>query len=339
MIYNVSGETIQSAYDVSGGVLLHAYDINGVDILPPSHYSIDNVVSYFRQPTLDVANDIDELSDAWTSFVFITDTHGSGNEQHSQAIALYLLDNTDVQMIILGGDYSLSNWNESQYDTYMYPFLNSGMENQIYALMGNHETYGTGASASAKYAIYVDFLLPKSNITGDTQEIYYYFDDTERKIRYMCLNTSDEAQYNVSSEQISWITSNVVLPDTDWSLLVLGHVTLNKMGGLTYSNESNGSNVISAILNCTGEIIGYICGHQHIDILYYDGNIHYSSLYCDKLENVDYYAGYSITDRQSGTTSEQAVTVVSINTTTKDVVFRRIGVGLNPVLSYNYSQS
>jgi hypothetical protein len=52
-----------------------------------------------------------------------------------------------------------------------------------------------------------------------------------------------------------------------------------------------------------------------------------------------YYPGISVTDRVTGTISEQAVSVVSINTTTKDVVIRRIGAGRNQTLSYNYAEA
>lgn len=337
MIYDMEGNLIHSAYNLNGESLTHAYDMEGNDVMYESHYSIDNVASYFRTSTLSVANDINSLSNDWTSFVYITDPHGSGNENHSQAIGLYLLDNTKADKIILGGDYSISNWSKTEYDTYIAPFLSSGMMRKIYALFGNHEMHGSGAMAQAKNAIYQDFLSGKSNITGNLQENYYYFDDTARKIRYMCINTSDDTETNMSSTQIAWIASNVILPASDWSLLVIGHITLNSMGGITYMNETNGSSIIDAIKGCNGTIIGYLCGHQHIDALYYDGDIHHSTMYTDKFENINYYAGYSITDRVKGTITEQAVTVVSINTTTKDVVFRRIGVAKNSTMNYNYS--
>jgi len=337
MIYDMAGNQLNSAYGLNGGLLSHAYDLDGNDVMEESHYAIDNVVSYFQTSTLSVASDINSLSDEWTSFIYITDPHGSGNKNHSQAIGLYLLDNTKANKIILGGDYSVSNWSKTEYDTYVAPYLESDMMANIYALFGNHEMHGTGAMSQAKSAIYQDFLSGKSNIYGNPQENYYYFDDANKKIRYMCLNTSDESETKMSSTQIAWISSNVVLPASDWSLLVIGHITLNSMGGITYMNETNGADIISAIKGCNGTIIGYLCGHQHVDILYDDGDIHHSTLYTDKFENTNYYSGYSITDRVAGTTTEQAVTVVSINPATKDVVFRRIGVGKQRTMAYSYA--
>jgi hypothetical protein len=77
-----------------------------------------------------------------------------------------------------------------------------------------------------------------------------------------------------------------VLPSSEWSLVVIGHVNLAVMGGVTYSNESNGSNVISAINSCNGSIVGYICGHQHVDITEEIGCFQHTTLICDKFENI-----------------------------------------------------
>lgn len=337
-LYNINGASINTAYDKTGTIAESAYDVNGNVVFPDTSekYSINNVVSYFRQDTLSVAAEIDNLSDQWHTFVYITDPHGSANKQHSQAIALYLLDNTAAKMIVLGGDYSASNWDKTQYDTYMTPFRNSGLSGKIYAVFGNHETYG-GGTAVAKQSIYTDFLADKSNIVGSPQDIYYYLDDTTNKIRYMFINTSDEGETTLSQTQLAWITSNVVLPAFDWSLLVIGHVNLLKIANVTYMNESNGSAVVSAIGNCNGTIIGYLCGHQHIDYCEQLGDFQHTTITCDRFENSNYYDGISITNRVVGTNTEQSVSTVSINPITKNVVIRRVGAGRNRIISYSYA--
>lgn len=297
-------------------------------------YSINNVASYLRSETQSVASSINALSDDWDSFVFITDTHGNANQQHSQAIGMYLLDNTDIKMIVLGGDYSENAWSKTEYDTYMSPFVNSEFKDSIYAIMGNHEH---GGMAEAKQSIYNDFLKSKSWLKGSPANNYYYFDDTDTKTRYLFLNTSDgSGMYVMSSTQINWIRNAVKLPSTAWSLLVIGHVNLAVFGNVTTDNETNGADIISAINTCNGTIIGYLCGHQHIDMTSKIGNFQHTTLLCDKLENIDYYPGISVTDRVSGTASEQAVSVVSINRSTKNVVIRRVGAGRNRTISYSY---
>ena len=235
-----------------------------------------------------------------------------------------------------GGDYSLQNWSETQYDTYMLPLLESEYLDKIYACMGNHETYGTGATASAKSAIYSDFLEVKT-LQGNPQDIYYYFDDVSRKTRFVFINTSDSAQTTMSSTQLAWLETAMQLPNTDWSVAVFGHVNIENLGGVTTMNESNGAAIAAAIATSNGNVVGYFCGHQHIDGISTISGIHQAMLYCDKLENNAYYSGYSVTDRQAGTIKEQAVSVISFNTTTKQVVIRRIGVqSPNQTLAYSY---
>lgn len=335
-VYDLNGSEC-TAYLLDGTQAQEAFDINGNNIL---RYSINNVVSYFRERTLEVAGAINQLSSDWTTFVFITDQHGTKNKDHSQAIGLYLLDNTPCTMIVLGGDYSRENWSKTEFDNHVQPYVSSPLISRIYALFGNHETKGgtyETTMAESLLSIYNSFLKDKTNITGDLQNNYYYLDDTARKIRYMFLNTSGTSQYNMTTDEITWISQNVILPSAEWSLVVLGHVTLCNMGGLTGYNESNGSTILNAIKQCNGTIIGYICGHQHIDYLYHDGDIEHVTLMCDTFENTDWIPGYSITDRVAGTTDEQAVSTISINTTTKDVVIRRIGAGRNQTLTYNYA--
>lgn len=323
---NLAGITPASAFDLNGNVVFSAY-------------SIDNVESYFRQATLDTSDEVNALSDDWQSFVFITDPHGNGNKQHSQAIGLYLLANTKAFMLVLGGDYSILDWSKTEYETYTGPFTESAYIKDIYAVFGNHEKLG-GNEAEAKSCIYNDFLRDKTGLSGNLQENYYCFDVEKTKTRYVFLNTSNgNHQYRMAAAQISWLAQKAILPDSDWSLVVIGHVSLAVMGGVTEENELNGTDVIDAIENCNGTIVGYICGHQHCDITELIGTFHHTTLICDKFENSNYYPGISVTDRVTGTISEQAVSVVSINTTTKDVVIRRIGAGRNQTLSYNYAET
>ena len=336
-VYDINGAELATVYDIDGTVLAQAYDIDG-NALIDSRYAIENVIDYYRQSTLSVASEVSALSDDWQSFVFITDPHGSRNKQHSQAIGMYLLDNTPATMLVLNGDYSVVNWSQTEYANYMRPFLESNLTDSIYAVCGNHERLGD-TFAEAKACIYSDFLADKTNIHGQLDEIYYYLDDVPRKTRYMFLNTSDgSGVYNMSSTQISWISQNVILPATDWSLVVIGHVNLAKMGGVTYENEANGADIVSAIENCNGSIVGYFCGHQHIDLTEKIGNIQHTTLTCDKFENSNYYGGLSYTQRVADTVTEQTVSVISINTQTKNVVVRRVGAGWpNAIASLHYS--
>ena len=310
----------------------YAYDIDGNLLLDNTEYRIENVVEYYRQPLLAMCNTISALSADWQNFVFLTDTHGSANKQHSQAMAIYMLEHVpNIDFIHLNGDYSNDSFDMTQYQTFMSPFLSRKTANWTYAAHGNHETYGSQASL-AMPQIAEDFLLPKDNVHGNLARMYYYFDNVAKKTRYLIINTSDSSAYSVSATQRTWIEKNVILPDTDWHLVVMGHVNLWDCGGITTQNENGAANIINAILNTNGNLVGYICGHQHIDFVGNTGQIWQTTLMCDRFENTNYYQGYSYTERVADTVNEQALSVVSINTKTRNVVVRRIGAGWQTIL-------
>lgn len=342
-IYRADGSELLTCYDKNGTVLAKAFDADGAVIYTatPPKYSIENVVNYYKTPVLSAANDINNLSSDWHTFIHITDMHGNGNKNHSQAIALYLLDNTSASFIVLGGDYFGYGFTESEYASYMNPLLNSGLTGDVYAILGNHDvgvggssTWKTYAPETIKQRIYNDFLKDKSNLIGSPQDTYYYFDDADAKVRYLFANTSDTAAIAVGETQLSWIDQSVILPDSSWSLLVIGHVPISSTDlGFWTGTVAQLKTHLSA---CNGNVIGYLCGHEHIDYIYDNGSFTEATMICDKFENVNYYPDYSVTDRVSGTESEQAVSVISFNTSTREVVIRRIGAGRNKVLSYTY---
>lgn len=352
-IYDLSGSELETVYDVNGIELEVAYDVDGSAIYEHEEsYDIENVVDYYRAETIAMKSEIDALNDDWQTFIFITDPHSPTNKQHSQAIALYLLANSKAEKIILGGDIVDSQW-PGNYSLFVTPFRESYLKDNIYCVMGNHETYGgAGNYALAASAIYTDFLADKTGLSGNLQDNYWYFDDSVRKVRWVFLNTSDGrktdssaiASTTVSDSQLTWLQNAVSLPDSTWSMLVIGHITIyGKYGSITYTgNLTNGADVIDAINQCNGEVIGYFCGHQHVNAVSNTGQFYQATMRCDRFENTNYY-GLSFTGRVAGTRTEQSVEVVSFNTKTKDVVIRGIGGGnadgdLNARMTFNYGR-
>ena len=352
-VYNKNGVNLEAIYDILGDELQEAYDVDGANVYTAG-YSINNVVSYFRTPTLEMADTIDSLNDDWQTIIFVTDQHGFSNRQNSQAVALYLLANTKAKMIVLGGDYSSSQWSEDEYSLCMRPYLNSDYMENIYAVLGNHEVLVEGNRELSVPRIYNDFVEDKE-VQGNKAQLYYYVDDTENKTRFMFLNTSEATPLSMSDTQLQWIETNTTLPDTDWSIIVFAHENIIAQSYANYNNFIVGSNqdrpggkqnerIQNALGNSNGSAIGYFCGHQHIDLVSYvvsnNKKIYESTLLCDRFENNQYFDDPSLypeNNRQALTVTEQVLSVVSFNTKTKDVVIRRLGAGRNQIMSYNYA--
>lgn len=327
-VYEIDGSELNKVYDIGGDELSTAYDIDGdiVYTATPKEYAITNVVSYFRQDTEDVADELNALSSDWQSFVFLTDTHGSGNKQHSQAIAMYLMANTPATMLFMGGDYCQGDWVETQYDTYFEPFITNGFDDELYPVIGNHERFG--AELSALDVIYEDFLESKSKLKGNPSKFYYYFDKASKKTRYMFINTSNDLANGMTQTQIDWIAQNVILPASDWNLVVIGHIDIDASNITGQWKSAKASEITSAISLCNGHIVGYFCGHEHIDQLRLVNSKFYQLIsLCDLFENDNYFEVDNYPTRTNGTDTEQVVTVVSFNTQTGIVQTRRIGAG------------
>ena len=336
-VYKTDGMRTYEVWNYNGQDNSKAYDGSANILLDNTEYGIENVVSYYRTELQAMAATISALSSDWQNVVFLTDTHGSANKQHSQAMAIWLAENAPIDFIHLNGDFSNDPWSTSEYLTFVQPFVMRKIAKRTYAAYGNHETYGSQA-AESKPNICRDFVYPHS-VIGNFDNLYYYFDNAEKKTRWMVINTSDTSAYTIGQTQLEWIRQNVQLPDTDWHLVVFGHVNLNDLGGITTQNEANAAAVISAIASCNGSIVGYVCGHQHIDDTRNIGDFQQTTLMCDRFENTDYYNGLSYTERVAGTDNEQAITIMSLNTQTREVVFRRIGAGWASIvegLHYTY---
>lgn len=309
-----------------------------------------NVVSYYQSPTNSMYTSIASNGPDWTNILFITDMHSDLNQQHSQDIALYLLRNSKIKFAVLNGDFCKHGYNETYYKAYTDKLLSSDQKSKIFATLGNHDAdIDNSYDYIPQARIASDFLTGKSIVAGNFNEAYYYFDDSSKKVRYLFINTSNGADWlSASTDEIAWIATAVNLPDASWSLMIFGHENLDDVSlsshVITSGSDSmtcrNGAAVLSAVGQCNGTIIGYFCGHQHIDrtdvISAGSKSIHQTMMICDKLENEPYYDNFSYPSRSSGNTSEQAISIISVNTKSKNVVIRRIGAGSSNGLSYTY---
>ena len=292
---------------------------------------ITDIVPYYQNPTLEVAEEINSLSDEYVSFVVVTDTHGIKNSNNSQNIVRYLLKNTKADKLFHLGDSVSVTWKEDDYKLYFEYFENC--VDQVYFSLGNHEMT---ESVDDLRLIYNDLLSDKEYLYGNPERFYYYFDDVDKQIRYLVINTSDFAYNNVTDEQIEWINESVILPSNDWKLIVFGHMDImpnDPIMGDWISHKAE--DVTNALSSTNGILIGYFCGHEHCDLIQKVNDKFYEVILLnDNCEKDTTFDEITNPDRIAGTESEQAVSVVSIDTKTGDVYIRRIGAGEN--LTYNY---
>lgn len=306
----------------------------------PSPTPVDtyDVEPYFETATRNAVNKINNLGSQWESFAFVTDTHTNWNQLHSADIIREIVSRTGIKAFWAGDTSEVLFGTGAEFDSYASGL--TSVRSNVYFALGNHDRVEKeNFDLSQVIKCYNAFLAGKT-LQGTPSSYYYYFDNTTKKIRYMVINTCEDREdwYVMSAEQLAWITANVQLPDSTWNLVVIGHCDIDTGVAVT-SHSKNAQAICDAIATCNGHIVGYFCGHQHIDnVSLVDNTFHQTIMLCDCIDAHEWYPEvYDYPTRTVGTASEQAVTIVHFNTTTGAVEFTRIGAYVSGTLpTYNY---
>ena len=191
---------------------------------------------------------------------------------------------------------------------------------------------------------------------------YYFIDNSSEKIRYVVLNTCEITNTSVSFgitpyiryEQLKWLGDVALnVPTDDWHVFVIGHVPMaSDMSGYSewvqkaevllsayqekavsdsitvndYAGESHTFTIDFS--NYKGVLIGYICGHNHLDEDSDEDGVLSISTTSDAMFNTDGYG------RSFGTTSESAFDVVGIDKANQSLSLIRVGAGNNRSFIY-----
>jgi hypothetical protein len=225
----------------------------------------------------------------------------------------------------------------------------------------NDTANSTGYTATEAEMYNAFMRRQETYVNKNNNKLYYYFDNTNEKIRYICLDTSDGniqygtntawgVPYGVSQEQVNWILNTAlnIINEDGWTVVFFGHIPvnagLNSYGGGTLASIDA---ILKALKNKTScvysdgtitinfnfatskaELVGYICGHNHMDDNCVDNNVLYLSTLCDAR-----YQDSGIT-RTQGTTSAGAFDIITLNSETKTLNLTRIGAGSDRVFNY-----
>jgi hypothetical protein len=311
--FNCAGDSLQTVYDALGAAIhLYPIDNNTDDIV------LADVAEYYQDRVETVTTAVNRNNSRKVSFILLADTHGSWNDNNSQNIIRYLLKYSKADKVFWLGDMVAQSWQQesfAQFDSYFAPLV--PVSNQVYMTIGNHDTYGV---TDLGY-LHDSVLAEKDNLHGDTANFYYYFDDIDRKIRYLVLNTSDAVTDDyVSDAQVEWIRSSVQELPADWFVASFAHHPIS--GGLDSSSRS--AEIVSALETTQATVIGHFCGHLHADrYIRIDDRLHEVSI--DK----DYSNAPGTTpDRVSGTYTEQSVSIVTVDLDKRKVHVDKIGAGV-----------
>ena len=357
------------------------------------HYCVPHadIPEYVKSEALSVAKKVAakqaELNNQIT-FIAMSDTHYAGEQvdnwqeysnistEHAGMAAQILSYCLPIDFACHLGDYTFGSANtttellKSQIEK-VSQFLDSNFKGiPQFRTVGNHDTGEYGTLVGAEYLYEAIGSKCEGATYGSTTYGYCYRDFTDKKVRVICLNTSEGETDNgksasevVSAAQRLWFAQTLYdvgskADAADWSIIVLGHYSLDFGGAYPLSNivyayvNGNSITVNGTTVNFSGNnaasFIADFHGHTHCfkaDSLYRviwseSANANVGEAYDAKrvcVPNVSYYRNnyYGDTNFFGFTYSDDTTYEKTINSG-KDTAFVVNVVDLNNKIIYSF---
>ena len=329
-------------------------------------------VPYYWQDYLNgkIATIKDKLRDKNKfGFVYIADSHYNNNYWRSPALIKKIAEDCGINWMIYPGDLINENADKSVAISRMNKLVTDlgKTVSHFLPVVGNHDDNWNGQHGIYNAIIndqemtgYI-FGKLKGNIHYGETGKYYYTDDTIHKVRYIGVDTHDGdyqtdssdsnkvlyKKYNVSDTQLEFIANALQSTNSDWSIVIFGHVPqFNPMGtteGVTWTGQDKFNAILESLyskstyslgskqfdFNNSGTLVGAFFGHIHTDMLKKVGNINHITIECDANLKNDYNH-----QKTFMTTTEQVLDVVIVDKQSKHVELIRIGAGDNREFNY-----
>ncbi len=216
---------------------------------------LNGVPEYYAAPLAKVADRLKTLSATCDdAFFFLTDLHIPANAGHSGPILAALINGTDINKVLCGGDMPGAFGGKADIDTVVAAYRDGWVRpveragGDFYPAKGNHDftirenmSSTNGFTFSGREAR--DILMEtaavraKAVTNGDDPEAcYYYVDFPEKKIRYIVADTTDSlrtdraywaVKYGMGEKQLRWLAEKALatIPD-GWAALVMNHIPI-----------------------------------------------------------------------------------------------------------------
>lgn len=268
------------------------------------------------------------LGDDYVHHLFTTDNHYDVNQKKSVDIQQLLWATGMYSKVICLGDIT-DGHTQTQADNVIADYEDYG--DDFLLAIGNHDDFNSDSS------ILLPLIEDNENLQGnDVQHFNYYLDDDENKIRYIVHNAPKSSDF---SDKVALVTG----APSGYQCMILSHYPAYAYLSEFSDPPSQAWDVIgddglfSSVLLNDEPFIGFFCGHEHIDyhVDYLSaGIVHQMALSNDACSSVKDAVHYQKT---VGTDTEQAITIVSVNTAKQKVKFYRIGMPTTYGRRWEYS--
>ena len=309
-VYDYNGNELNTIYDFNGAELNTAYDYSGNEIFTGiAPVTIDEVSEIFQSASLEAMDYINSIPDGYANYLILTDTHYATNFGHSANVVNYLYSSGKFDKLIHLGDLlNDTNVDESDWQNMVEAnLLHYG--GRWLVSQGNHDNH---LSPLADALVYFE----PSSIHYTVSDLHNacYYDNKKHGIRFLILHHYLYANSTIRDEVENWIKYR----PSGYKWAILEHYPFNN--GTWEESSCIGSDAqawLFGLIDSYGGFIGNFCGHLHVDKydLLNTGTTDFNQMTFDA-------------DARGGRTDDingHAITIMSINPTTENVKFYRIG--------------
>lgn len=275
---------------------------------------------------------IKETEGNYECFFWITDIHWELdlNTRNAPAMIKYMAERTGIDKILNGGDTGNA---DVICDNAISRLRDAIGSDRVYTVTGNHEI--TDASKYERPFKRVDSTLRghcRDLVYGDSDRSYFYFDEPNKKMRYIGLSVFDVYKNGgcgsaLNAQQLAWFKDVALDVGEEWTIVIFAHAmyaVINSTDELI-TTPAGAVDFIHAIdsYNGMGEIACVLLGHTHRDrMLVGESGVPYIISACDR--HATYHGDINV-PREVGTLTEQHFEVVIIDKTHKKVRLLSIG--------------
>ena len=261
------------------------------------------------------------------AFVFITDIHWDKNARQSPKLINYLYRKINITRLFNGGD------NYDGKNSIVTRNLRRAIESdKVITAVGNHDWF-VHATPSELY--YDNYMYGFNFEYGNRDELYYYVDNEQQKIRYIVLGAYGEqldsdgnyvSRGGYTQSQADWLES--VMPTTGgYTFVIITHALYSNTdysGAIVY-DVPNYTLIQNVLDNYSGDgvVACVLQGHVHLDkVTHTPGGIPVIWTTCDKPSTETDPLAYA---RSKGTIDEQAFDVCILDKTNRKITLVRVG--------------
>ena len=289
----------------------------------------------------------------YASLIFFTDAHWGKNQKHSPALIKHINESTPINVVVFGGDVITTSFKNPQEAIVLGSNFRQAFDSldcSFYYLYGNHDNNSDGHPTDVERHLsddqVYDYLQKGMSTCSYGGYFNFYFDQSESKTRFLCLDTGRYYYSQFQGNTIETVKYLIrVLNETPegWKIVLLSHLWLNLKSGKPYitsymktiiqvlddyNSRKNGvfrykdDKIDYYFADASSKIICCIGGHCHLDTTQYsDGGIPIIITTTDSEQTIN---GQQAT---IGTIEEQAVSVFVFDYKNNKIKLFRIGRG------------